>query len=111
MNPEILLLDLWKFRRIFNSHGRRAFIRLWSFIYSRYTASGWSSPTQSFVIACPGAVVSSGNTVVMLYRDNTSMFAIFTVEARMEAIVFTEEMNIDQNSWVINACPATVPTA
>lgn len=73
-------------------------------------ASGWSSPTSVICDCCPGAVVSSGNTVAMLYRDNNSDIRdIWTAISTDGGNSFNGGMNIDQNSWVINACPATGP--
>ncbi len=73
-------------------------------------ASGWSSPTSVICDCCPGAVVSSGNTVAMLYRDNNSDIRdIWTGISSDGGNSFMGGMNIDQNSWVINACPATGP--
>ena len=73
-------------------------------------ASGWSSPTSVICDCCPGAVVSSGNTVAMLYRDNNSDIRdIWAGISSDGGNSFTGGMNIDQNSWVINACPATGP--
>ena len=73
-------------------------------------ASGWSSPTSVICDCCPGAVVSSGNTVAMLYRDNNSdVRDIWTGISTDGGNSFYGGMNIDQNSWVINACPATGP--
>jgi len=73
-------------------------------------ASGWSSPTSVICDCCPGALVSTANTVAMLYRDNNS--DIRDIWAGMSydgGNSFVSGMDIDQSSWVINACPATGP--
>ena len=35
-------------------------------------ASGWSSPTSEVCDCCPGSIVSSGDNILMLYRENNS---------------------------------------
>lgn len=73
-------------------------------------ASGWSSPTSVICDCCPGAVACSGSTVAMLYRDNDSDIRdIWAGLSANEGTSFVRGMNIDQNYWYINACPATGP--
>lgn len=73
-------------------------------------ASGWSSPTSVICDCCPGAVVCAGTTVGMLYRDNDSdLRDIWVGVSNDGGNSFTGGMNIDQNYWNINACPATGP--
>ncbi len=73
-------------------------------------ASGWSSPTSVVCDCCPGSIISSGNNVVMLYRDNNNnirdTWAGFSTDGGLS---FTTGLNIDQHNWLINACPSSGP--
>ena len=73
-------------------------------------ASGWSSPSSVVCDCCPGSVVSADETVVMLYRDNNNnirdTWAGFSLDG---GETFTSGMNIDQQNWLIMACPSTGP--
>ena len=71
-------------------------------------ASGWSGGTVCD--CCPGSIVSNGNSVTMLYRDNlNNMRDIWCGISSDSGNTFTIGFNIDQNNWMINACPSTGP--
>jgi hypothetical protein len=71
-------------------------------------ASGWSG--GMVCDCCPGALLSSGNNSLMLYRDNLNnvrdMWAGISTD---NANTFTSGMPVDQNNWMITACPASGP--
>ena len=73
-------------------------------------ASGWSSPTSDVCDCCPGSIISSGDNVVMLYRDNNSnirdTWAGFSSDGGR---TFSHGLNIDGHEWMISACPASGP--
>ena len=73
-------------------------------------ASGWSSPTSEVCDCCPGSITSSGNNVIMMYRDNNSnerdSWAGISTDS---GLTFTNGMNIDQKNWVLNSCPSSGP--
>ena len=73
-------------------------------------ASGWSSPTSVVCDCCPGSIVSSGDEVVMLYRDNDSnkrdTWAALSQDGGQ---TFTSGINVDQQNWMISSCPASGP--
>ncbi|MDQ3016697.1 MAG: T9SS type A sorting domain-containing protein [Bacteroidota bacterium] len=73
-------------------------------------ASGWSSAASEVCDCCPGAIVTSGDRVAMLYRDNNNhvrdTWAGFSMNGGED---FTTGINVDQHQWVIHACPATGP--
>lgn len=73
-------------------------------------ASGWSSSTSVVCDCCPGAIVSSGDDVVMLYRDNDSnkrdTWAGLSQDGGQ---TFTSGINVDQQNWMISSCPASGP--
>lgn len=75
-------------------------------------ASGWSSQQSEVCDCCPGTIQSSGDNVVVVYRDNNNnlrdSWAGFSSDG---GLTFTRGVNIDQNGWMIEACPATGPDA
>jgi hypothetical protein len=75
-------------------------------------ASGWSSPTADVCDCCPGSIISSGENVVMLYRDNNNnirdTWAGFSSDGGR---TFTYGLNIDRHNWMISACPSSGPDA
>lgn len=71
-------------------------------------ASGFSGGTVCD--CCPAALVSSGNTVAMIYRDNfnnirDSWAGISTDNGK----TFKNGMAVDNAKWNLNYCPATGP--
>lgn len=75
-------------------------------------ASGWSSQQSDVCDCCPGTIHSSGDNVVVVYRDNNNnlrdSWAGFSSDG---GLTFIRGVNIDQNGWMIEACPATGPDA
>ena len=73
-------------------------------------ASGWSGADAEACDCCPGTIVCSGNNVAVIYRDNNESlrdsWAGFSTDG---GITFSGGANIDQNNWMINACPSTGP--
>ncbi|CAN5618505.1 hypothetical protein BH11BAC1_BH11BAC1_20130 [soil metagenome] len=71
-------------------------------------ASGWSGGL--ICDCCPGALANSGNNLLMLYRDNLNnlrdMWAGISTD---NGNTFTGGMPIDQNNWMISACPSSGP--
>jgi hypothetical protein len=73
-------------------------------------ASGWSSAASTVCDCCPGAVVSSGSTVAMLYRDNNNNIRDTWAGISTDTgAVFSGGMPIDQHNWSVFTCPATGP--
>lgn len=73
-------------------------------------ASGWSSTSSDVCDCCPGTVISADNFVVMLYRDNNSNIRdTWAGISRDGGLSFEEGVNIDQQNWMIMACPASGP--
>lgn len=72
-------------------------------------ASGYSGATE-VCDCCPGTIVSSSGKMTMLYRDNLSnirdMWAGISTD---NGNSFPGGINVDQNNWVISACPASGP--
>ncbi len=59
---------------------------------------------------CPAALVSANNKVMMLYRDNlTNLRDIWTGVSSNNAASFSKGMDIDQNKWMLLACPSSGP--
>jgi hypothetical protein len=74
-------------------------------------ASGWSGPTSTVCDCCPGQIVSSGNTVVMAYRDNDTNIRDSWVGVSDDGgRSFTRGWNADQLLWHIESCPASGPS-
>ena len=73
-------------------------------------ASKWSSPDADVCDCCPGALVSSGDNTVMLYRDNNSNIRdTWAGFSRDGGNTFIAGTNVDQHNWLINACPSSGP--
>lgn len=73
-------------------------------------ASGWSSSTSEVCDCCPGTITSTGNTVAMLYRDNNSNIRdAWAGVSTDQGNTFNGGMNIDQQNWMLAACPASGP--
>ena len=73
-------------------------------------ASGWSSATSDICDCCPGSIVCSGSTVAMLYRDNNSNIRDTWVGLSSDTgTSFTEGMGVNQQNWMITACPGSGP--
>lgn len=75
-------------------------------------ASGWSSQQSEVCDCCPATIHSHGDNVAVVYRDNNNnlrdSWAGFSSDG---GLTFTRGVNIDQNGWMIEACPATGPDA
>ncbi|MDG1776138.1 MAG: T9SS type A sorting domain-containing protein [Crocinitomicaceae bacterium] len=73
-------------------------------------ASEWSSPTSEVCDCCPGQIVSEGNTVAMLYRDNFSNVRdTWAGISNDGGSSFVGGMDVDQLGWVIMSCPSSGP--
>jgi hypothetical protein len=59
---------------------------------------------------CPASVVRSGNTVVMLYRNNLAN--IRTIWARISTDggnTFPDSVEVDNTNWMVMSCPSSGP--
>lgn len=73
-------------------------------------ASGWSSQSSEVCDCCPGTVLCSGNTIVMVYRDNNSNIRDNWAGVSTDlGNTFSGGMNLDKQNWMLNACPASGP--
>jgi hypothetical protein len=74
-----------------------------------FKASGWNS-SAAVCDCCPGAVTNSGDTVMMLYRDNNNnirdMWAGMSVD---NGNSISSGIPVDQNNWMIMSCSASGP--
>jgi hypothetical protein len=72
-------------------------------------ASGWGA-SPGVCDCCPGAIVSSGNNCIMLYRNNNNnirdTWAGFSTD---NGDSFTSGCDVDSNNWMLNICPSTGP--
>ena len=72
-------------------------------------ASGWGNSAE-VCDCCPGAIVSSGNTCSMLYRNNnTNIRDTWTGISTNNATSFASGFAVDNNNWMLMSCPATGP--
>ena len=72
-------------------------------------ASGWGNSTE-VCDCCPGAIVSSGNTSAMLYRDNNSNIRdMWTGISNNNATTFPVGFEIGNNNWMLMSCPSSGP--
>jgi hypothetical protein len=59
---------------------------------------------------CPGAIMSSGSNVAMLYRDNDANIRDHWVGLSTDGgATFTDGWNADGNNWYLPACPGSGP--
>ena len=73
-------------------------------------ASGWSSPDSDVCDCCPGTIQSSGDHVAVLYRDNNENLRDSWAGISDDGgLTFSKGVNVDQNGWIIHACPSTGP--
>lgn len=73
-------------------------------------ASGYSGINAEVCDCCPGAIVSSGNKTVMLYRDNLSNIRdIWTGLSTNNNASFPTGFAVDNNNWLIMSCPSSGP--
>lgn len=73
-------------------------------------ASGWSGPASDVCDCCPGSIQCSGNIVAVIYRDNNeNLRDSWAGISNDGGLTFTKGVNVDQNGWMIQACPATGP--
>jgi len=73
-------------------------------------ASGWSGAGAFVCDCCPGSITNSGNSVVMLYRDNLNNVRDSWAGISLDGgTSFSNGWNVDQNNWNISACPASGP--
>lgn len=71
-------------------------------------ASGWSG--GDVCDCCPASIVSQSNTVALLYRDNLSNLRDSWAGISYDnGVTFSGGWNIDQNNWMLQACPSTGP--
>ena len=59
---------------------------------------------------CPASLVRSGNTVIMLYRNNLAN--IRTIWARISTDggnIFSDSLEVDNTNWMIMSCPSSGP--
>jgi len=71
-------------------------------------ASGWSG--GDVCDCCPGSIISSGNTVAMLYRDkNNNIRDMWAGISHDGGNTFSTGFEVDNTNWLLNACPATGP--
>lgn len=71
-------------------------------------ASNWSG--GDVCDCCPGSIVSEGNTVAMLYRDNMNNIRDSWVGISNDGgSSFTNGWNIDAMNWMLMMCPSTGP--
>jgi hypothetical protein len=75
-------------------------------------ASGWSSPTSEVCDCCPGSIVSSGDNILMLYRDNNSNIRDTWVGISSDlGNSFSNGVNLSNQNWFLNSCPGSGPDA
>lgn len=73
-------------------------------------ASGYNGPTDEVCDCCPGAIVSSGNTSAMLYRDNLSNIRdIWTGISTNNNASFNSGFKVDNTNWMMMSCPSSGP--
>ncbi len=73
-------------------------------------ASGYSGPGSEVCDCCPGALVTSGNTSAMLYRDNLNNIRdIWSGVSNNSSASFDNGFRVDSTNWMIMSCPSSGP--
>lgn len=71
-------------------------------------ASGWNGATVCD--CCPGGIVANENNLAMLYRNNSSNIRDTWASISTDGgNTFDEGINIDQENWMLMACPSSGP--
>ena len=77
---------------------------------SEVLASGWSDASTEACDCCPGQIISEGNIVSMLHRDNfNNIRDTWAGISTDSGNTFSAGMDVDQLNWLINSCPASGP--
>ena len=71
--------------------------------------SGDNSPTAEACDCCPAALAVTGSTVHLAYRDNLSNVRNIRVASGLWQDSVYTSMNVDPQTWTVNACPASGP--
>ncbi|MFA6234603.1 MAG: T9SS type A sorting domain-containing protein [Bacteroidota bacterium] len=72
-------------------------------------ASGWGN-SSAVCDCCPGAIISSGSTCAMLYRDNNSDIRdCWAGVSTSNGATFTSGFELETNNWNFESCPASGP--
>ena len=72
-------------------------------------ASGWGD-SEEVCDCCPGAIISEGNTCVMMYRNNNSNLRdTWAGISSTSGSSFTSGLALENNNWVLMSCPSTGP--
>ncbi|MGZ5242768.1 MAG: T9SS type A sorting domain-containing protein [Bacteroidia bacterium] len=73
-------------------------------------ASGYSGMEAEVCDCCPGAIINSGTTTALLYRDNLKNIRDIWVGISTNSNKsFPAGFNIDKNKWLISSCPSSGP--
>jgi hypothetical protein len=73
-------------------------------------ASGWSGTAAEACDCCPGALVTSGSKLAMLYRDNLSNERdIWAGYSSNGGAGFSTGLAVDNRNWMYNTCPSSGP--
>lgn len=73
-------------------------------------ASGYSGMGAEACDCCPGALVSGGSTLAMLYRDNLNDIRdIWTGISTDNGASFPSGFEADDSNWPVMSCPASGP--
>ncbi|MDF2438674.1 MAG: hypothetical protein K0Q95_3050 [Bacteroidota bacterium] len=81
-----------------------------SSFYTDVKASGWSGPGAEVCDCCPGSIVSSGNRVAMLYRDNlNNLRDMWAGISYTSGNSFFDGLAYDQGNWMLMSCPSSGP--
>lgn len=72
-------------------------------------ASGWGNSAE-VCDCCPGALISSVETLAMLYRDNNSNYRNTWLGLSTDnGTSFDKGFSVDGNNWFVMSCPASGP--
>jgi hypothetical protein len=71
--------------------------------------SGDNSPTAEACDCCPAALAVTGSTVHLAYRDNLSNVRNIRVASGLWQDSVYTSMDVDPQTWTVNACPASGP--
>lgn len=74
-------------------------------------ASGWGGSAE-VCDCCPGALISSGNTTAMVYRNNNNNIRdMWTGISNNNATSFPSGFAVDTTNWMVMSCPSSGPDA
>lgn len=84
--------------------------------YSNNFGASFTSPVRASTLSgevcncCPASVIRSGNTVIMLYRNNLANIRTIWAQISYDGgNTFSDSLEVDNTNWMVMSCPSSGP--